>query len=97
MRALTPDAGSILLQANGQTHDLATLPQHELDRLRQRIQMVFQDPMSSLNPRKTISQILQAPLQILLGLDRSAREANRFLIPVARSQRLTHHPLQHGP
>jgi peptide/nickel transport system ATP-binding protein len=64
MRALTPDAGSILLQANGQTHDLATLPQHELDRLRQRIQMVFQDPAGSLSPRMTVLNILREPMQI---------------------------------
>ena len=39
-----------------------------------RIQYVFQDPISSLNPRKTIRQILEAPLIRLHGLDRAARE-----------------------
>ena len=39
------------------------------------IQYVFQDPISSLNPRKTIRQILEAPLIHLLGLDESARRA----------------------
>lgn len=37
------------------------------------IQYVFQDPLSSLNPRKTIRQILEAPLIHLLGMDASAR------------------------
>lgn len=37
------------------------------------IQYVFQDPLSSLNPRKTIRQILEAPLIHLHGLDRAAR------------------------
>ncbi|MGZ2259116.1 ABC transporter ATP-binding protein [Roseobacter sp. A03A-229] len=41
-----------------------------------RIQYVFQDPISSLNPRKTIRQIMDAPLKHLHGLDRAAR-ANR--------------------
>ncbi|MBT9384986.1 ATP-binding cassette domain-containing protein [Pseudooceanicola sp. CBS1P-1] len=39
------------------------------------IQYVFQDPISSLNPRKTIRQILEVPLKQLHGMDRAAREA----------------------
>ena len=39
-----------------------------------RIQYVFQDPISSLNPRKTIRQIMEAPLKRLHGMDRAARE-----------------------
>ncbi|GAA5068292.1 ATP-binding cassette domain-containing protein [Roseibacterium beibuensis] len=38
-----------------------------------RIQYVFQDPISSLNPRKTIRQIMDAPLKLLHGMDRAAR------------------------
>ncbi|PWK58119.1 ABC transporter ATP-binding protein [Roseicyclus mahoneyensis] len=38
-----------------------------------RIQYVFQDPISSLNPRKTIRQIMEAPLKLLHGMDRAAR------------------------
>ncbi|WP_417768189.1 ABC transporter ATP-binding protein [Stappia sp.] len=43
--------------------------------LARRVQYVFQDPVASLNPRKTIRAILEAPLRHLLGLDRRAREA----------------------
>ena len=39
------------------------------------IQYVFQDPISSLNPRKTVRQILEAPLIHLLGLDAAGRKA----------------------
>ncbi len=39
------------------------------------IQYVFQDPLSSLNPRKTIREILEAPLKHLLGMDQPARRA----------------------
>ena len=39
------------------------------------IQYVFQDPLSSLNPRKTVRQILEAPLIHLLGMDAPARKA----------------------
>ena len=39
------------------------------------VQYVFQDPVASLNPRKTIRQALEAPMQRLLGLDGAARRA----------------------
>jgi peptide/nickel transport system ATP-binding protein len=39
-----------------------------------RIQYVFQDPISSLNPRKTIRQVMEAPLKRLHGMDRAERE-----------------------
>ncbi len=38
-----------------------------------RIQYVFQDPVSSLNPRKTIRQIMEAPLKHLHGMSKAAR------------------------
>jgi peptide/nickel transport system ATP-binding protein len=38
-----------------------------------KIQYVFQDPVSSLNPRKTIRQIMEAPLKHLHGMDKAAR------------------------
>src|SRR6056297_45152 len=41
------------------------------------IQYVFQDPISSLNPRKTIRQILEAPLKLLHGMP-AARRAERI-------------------
>ena len=39
------------------------------------IQYVFQDPVASLNPRKTIAQILDVPLRLLVGLDAEKRRA----------------------
>lgn len=38
------------------------------------VQYVFQDPVASLNPRKTIGEILSAPLRLLCGYDRARRE-----------------------
>ncbi|WP_375691359.1 ABC transporter ATP-binding protein [Pseudooceanicola sp. LIPI14-2-Ac024] len=39
-----------------------------------RIQYVFQDPISSLNPRKTIRQVMEAPLKRLHGMDKAERD-----------------------
>ena len=65
MRALTPDSGAMLLaNQDNETHDLAKLSHGELDRLRHRIQMVFQDPAGSLSPRMTVLNILREPMQI---------------------------------
>ncbi len=59
------------------------------------IQYVFQDPVSSLNPRKTIRQILEAPLMHLLGMDapaRKARIADLFDAVNLRSEFLERYP-----
>ena len=42
--------------------------------IRGRIQMVFQDPLGSLNPRKTVRQLIEVPLIELLGMDGAARK-----------------------
>ena len=42
--------------------DLATLKSQDLRKMRRKIQMIFQDPYSSLNPRMTISEIISEPL-----------------------------------
>ena len=60
MRAITPDGGQILYSDHGQEPiDIASANAAELNTLRTRIQMVFQDPFSSLNPRMTVSSILK--------------------------------------
>ncbi len=64
MRAITPDSGSVVY--NGPRGPINTLAAEgaELRELRARIQMVFQDPVSSLSPRMTIQNILSEPLEI---------------------------------
>jgi peptide/nickel transport system ATP-binding protein len=44
--------------------DLATLSAEELRKMRRRMQVIFQDPMASLNPRMSIGEAIQHPLQI---------------------------------
>ncbi len=60
VRLYQPTDGSI--QFDGQ--EIATLPAKDLVPLRRRMQMIFQDPYSSLNPRKSIRSTLEEPLRI---------------------------------
>jgi oligopeptide/dipeptide ABC transporter ATP-binding protein len=64
LRALAPTSGQALFHADGDTVDLATLPEKNLKPLRQKMQMIFQDPFSSLNPRMTVGDIVAEPLVI---------------------------------
>ncbi|QKC80335.1 ATP-binding cassette domain-containing protein [Mesorhizobium sp. NZP2077] len=59
VRLLEPSAGSVTFDGLDITH----LPEAELRPLRRNLQMIFQDPMSSLNPRRTIASIIAAPLK----------------------------------
>jgi peptide/nickel transport system ATP-binding protein len=65
MRAITPDSGNIMFtDRDNEAIDIARAGRGQLDTLRTRIQMVFQDPFSSLNPRMTVSNILTEPMEI---------------------------------
>ncbi len=57
-------SGKILYHAAGGTVDLAALGRSAMRPYRSEIQMVFQDPYASLNPRKTVNQIVGEPLAI---------------------------------
>jgi oligopeptide/dipeptide ABC transporter ATP-binding protein len=59
-RLYEPTAGSMVF--DGQ--DIAKLSQKEMKPLRKDVQMIFQDPYSSLNPRHTVGSIVGAPLQV---------------------------------
>ena len=54
--------------------DLAELARRDRRALARKVQYVFQDPVASLNPRKTIRTILEAPLRHLTNLDAKGRE-----------------------
>ncbi|MGW4164725.1 ABC transporter ATP-binding protein [Streptomyces sp. NPDC004788] len=60
VRLLEPSAGSVVYDGR----DIAHLSQRELKPLRKDLQMVFQDPHSSLNPRQTVARIISDPLMV---------------------------------
>ncbi|SDW25711.1 oligopeptide transport system ATP-binding protein [Albimonas donghaensis] len=55
--------------------DVAALEGGELRRMRRRMQMIFQDPHASLNPRMTVASIIAEPLDEHMALGRKARQA----------------------
>lgn len=77
LRAIDPTSGEAWFNSRqfGRV-DLAQLNESELKPLRREMQMVFQDPFSSLNPRMTVGDILEEPLVIhgLDGLDQKEAE-----------------------
>ncbi|HYU84304.1 MAG TPA: dipeptide ABC transporter ATP-binding protein [Kribbellaceae bacterium] len=60
VRLLQPTSGQILFKGN----DLATMKERELRPFRRELQIVFQDPYSSLNPRQTVGTIIGTPLRV---------------------------------
>lgn len=71
LRLEEPTAGEVFLEGE----NLMTAPRDRMRLLRRRMQMVFQDPYSSLNPRMTVGSIVREPLDIHAIGTRDEREA----------------------
>ena len=69
LRLIEPSAGHIRFEGR----DLVTLTAHELWAARQRMQIVFQDPFGSLNPRMRVGTIIEEPLAIYKQGDAASR------------------------
>ncbi|GAA5092952.1 ABC transporter ATP-binding protein [Microbacterium yannicii] len=75
-RFLQPDAGRIeLVGSSGELADIAGLRGEGLRRLRRRIQLVYQNPFSSLDPRQSVAQIVAEPLHNFREGTRAERSA----------------------
>jgi oligopeptide/dipeptide ABC transporter ATP-binding protein len=72
LRLQEPTAGSVIYEGM----DITEFSKQEMRRIRRNMQIIFQDPYSSLNPRYTVSQIIEEPL-ILNGI--YERESERRL------------------
>jgi peptide/nickel transport system ATP-binding protein len=64
MRALQPSSGQVLLRQRGEMVDLTRLSRRQLKPFRRDMQVIFQDPYSSLSPRMTVYEIISEPLAI---------------------------------
>src|SRR5437588_353553 len=65
LRAVNPTAGEVLYRAaDGSVVDVAAVPRSSLRPLRREMQMIFQDPFSSLNSRMTLLEIVGEPLEV---------------------------------
>lgn len=72
LRLLEPTEGKVIFDGT----DLGSLSPEEMRRTRSRMQVVFQDPLASLNPRMTIGQAIEHPAQIHLP-ELSAKERRK--------------------
>lgn len=71
MRIVEPTGGRVMIDGT----DITGLKTHALRAWRRRMQMVFQDPYSSLNPRLTAGQIITEPVENFERLSRKQRQA----------------------
>ena len=92
LRLLEPTSGSVLFEGK----DLGTLGKHELRELRKKMQIIFQDPFASLNPRMRIQEIVTEPL-VIHGLakddaleERGAALLEKVGLPVDALRRYPH-------
>ena len=60
MRLIEPTSGSIKFEGK----ELTTLSDKEMRKMRREIQIIFQDPYASLDPRRTVSEIIAEPIQV---------------------------------
>ena len=75
-RLIAPSSGSIRLDGT----DIATLPERQLRPLRQRVQLVFQDPYRSLNPRQTVgASIIEGPRNFGVGRAEAVAKARELM------------------
>ena len=95
LRALEPTSGQILFNENDTFKDLALLNKVELKQVRRNIQMIFQDPYSSLNPRQRVRDIIGEPLivnKVKQGDELEDRVRNLMIAVGLRPEHIIRYP-----
>jgi len=95
LRAISSTGGSAEFRSERGYVDLLKAPPQELKSLRRHMQMIFQDPYSSLNPRMSVADIIGEPLLVNGMKSRSEREAivRKLLVQVGlKPQHLNRYP-----
>jgi peptide/nickel transport system ATP-binding protein/oligopeptide transport system ATP-binding protein len=91
LRLVEPTSGEVVFDG----HDVLALSRGDLRRMRRQMQIVFQDPYSSLNPRMRVGTIVEEPLVIhKLGskVERRARVRELFELVGLRADHVTRYP-----
>lgn len=83
LRAIDPTDGQVFFALNGRKIELSKIEGKELRKYRRHLQMIFQDPYASLNPRMTVRDIIAEPL-VASGLDRGKTLDDRVRKTAAR-------------
>ena len=87
LRLLEPTAGKIIFDGT----DVASLNKKELRSFRQKMQLIFQDPYASLNPRMTVSQLIAEPIvenKLLKEKEEIQKRVAELMETVGLAQRL---------
>jgi peptide/nickel transport system ATP-binding protein len=84
LRLIEPTSGNIIFKGT----NLLTLDATGLRRMRRQIQIIFQDPYSSLNPRQTIGQLLMEPMQVH-GLHNNDKQRKQKALELLQRVNLT--------
>lgn len=95
LRIVEPTTGEILYNQNGRAVNIRELDNERLREARRNLQMIFQDPYSSLNPRKTLKQIVGEPLvahQIARGQELDDRVADLLTVVGLRPEYMSRYP-----
>lgn len=93
IRLVEPTGGKVLFQGD----DLAGMTDAQMKPLRQKLQIIFQDPYSSLNPRMTLARILAEPMNIhgrYQGAEQKERIAHLLEIVGLKPEHQTRYPHQ---
>ncbi len=87
LRLIEPTAGKVFFQEK----DITGLKEREIRSLRREMQIIFQDPYGSLNPRMTVGDMLEEPLH-LHGLYREGRVAELLMLVGLAEAHATRYP-----
>ncbi|HSJ55347.1 MAG TPA: oligopeptide/dipeptide ABC transporter ATP-binding protein, partial [Anaerolineae bacterium] len=95
LRAYEPTAGEVLFRSGGDLVDILQLSRKQMVDVRRQMQIIFQDPFSSLNPRMTVMDIISEPL-VVNGLAHGAElkaQVRELLEAVGlRAQHMSRYP-----
>lgn len=84
LRLIEPTDGKVYFQ----NKEITTLPEDEMKQLRRKMQMIFQDPYESLNPRMTVMDIVSEPLKVL-KITEDEREVEERVLKILEGVELT--------